>query len=946
MKSKTNFVNKARARRGKSGALREHFLIIAVFLVLTFLFTLPFSLHLSDNVLGIPVDNLLNAYIMAWDAHALVNHPTALFDANFNHPSRDTLAFSEHLFALGVLSIPLRAASKNPILAHNLILLVCFALSGYTMYLLAKYLTANRAAALLAGFLFAFAPYHFSTIVHIHVTLYFLHPLVLFFLIRYFEEVRKRFLLGFGLTFLTQALLSWYQLAFSMLYIGLYLFWRLITTRCRRHFLSLISTVLTIIICMLFVIPFAVPYLKLRKNVLEAESNPAEKPVVEAGPSDYFRVVEENLLYGRTRILDIGYIGEGNALFMGFTVLPLLLLALISLFAGKNGCNRLLRSSPEEPRTHGGMYLGREHGITSPEATLCGGERPDGCHTDGQAADESLNPRSRGPNADGCLPERKRPSSYVIFFLFLGALSLVLSTGMTFSGRENILYKYLHKIPIFSLVRFPIRYHTLVVLSSSVLAAYGVAWLCRLLEVRGKRSIAAAIPFALLALTAVEFVTPGMPFKPVPVGDQVPRVYRDLARMEKGVLLEAPMPKVKDLYDFADPLVIEYGNLTSALRMAAREQLALYYSTYNWQKLVNGMSGYYPLFYRRVLVEMLAFPNMRSLLFLRSMGVKYLLVHWDYFPGKSGEQIRPLLEALPGLEILRDYPPSLTLYQLDESETLPASGLHLRALLPQQVHPGDDFNACLAISNPSTLPFLNPEEYRFTLQMVWKDEAGLTVLSEETYYYLPFYIHPGDESYAAFQCRAPSQEGNYELTIRAQNGPFSGESWKTTISVSTTTSASSGEGISGSLQPDLEALISKPFAFREKNEREYQGFFLRLNPDELFSLPLIAQNTGSTSWAKGTHDEKGKVVVAALWEPVGAPELNTVQHSLLPCDISPGQRVSFSATLDAPSSPGEYQLTVFLICHQVSRIGNVITLRVEIEQGGPGSTLMYHSCAE
>lgn len=914
---------------GGTRTLREHLLVVFFFLVVVFLFTLPFSIHLADHVLAIPVDNLLNAYIMAWDAHSLVTNPTALFQANFNYPSRDALAFSEHLFTLGVLSVPIRLVTRNPILAHNLILLICFALCGYTMYLLAKYLTRSRLAAMVGAFFFAFVPYHFSTIVHAHVTLYFLQPLVLYFLIRYFEEGEKRFLLGFGLAFLSQALLSWYQLAFSTIPVGFYFLWRLFSIRDRKQLLTMFGAVLVLVACLAAVVPFALPYLRLRDNVLEEESRPAENPVLEARPSDYRRVIDENLLYSRISLLNKGHIGEGNALFPGFVVLPLVFLALLSLFLGKWGCNRLLREPAEGPPPEPSEGKGNPPDSGREDAVSDGGTGAipeQGMETPPEvAAPGQPSPLTPPPAPSG---SRKRPGSFVLFFLILAAFCFVLSTGRNFMGMENLLFKYLHKLPIYSLVRFPIRYHILVVLSLGVLAAYGTAWFLRLLQLRRRPRTAFLAACIILTLMFVEFSALFMPFEQAPVGAAIPQVYRDLADMERGVVLEAPTPTLVNFPDYEDPLVINYGNVDNALMAAFREQLATYFSTYHWQRLVNGMSGYYPLFYRRVLAEMISFPCERSLSFMRALGVRYLIVHWDYYPGKSRDIIRGRLESLPGLSLFRDYPPDISLYLLEEMETLPASELEREVFMPLVVSPGTLFRASLGLSNAGGRPFLNTDEYRMHLGLTWMDPSGGTVMTAETYYYFPFYIHPGEEKVAGFECRAPAQEGRYELRLTALDGPLEGEEWSIPVTVAPVPSGSSGEGLAGDLSLDSAVLSGKYYVVAESSG--VQGLRLRLSPGELFSLPVQVANLGTSGWERDLPGEAGRVEVTAFWDCPEAPEMRTVQHGLLPCDMSPGQRASFSVALQAPLYAGDYNLNLALNCLCVDQLSEPVVIRVEV----------------
>ena len=54
-------------------------------------------------------------------------------------------------------------------LVHNLLLLGAMAGSGVAMFALARYLTGSRAAGVIAGIVFAFAPYRFEHAMHMEL---------------------------------------------------------------------------------------------------------------------------------------------------------------------------------------------------------------------------------------------------------------------------------------------------------------------------------------------------------------------------------------------------------------------------------------------------------------------------------------------------------------------------------------------------------------------------------------------------------------------------------------------------------------------------------------------------------------------------------------------------------------------------------------------------------
>ncbi|PYN79507.1 MAG: hypothetical protein DMD97_04605 [Candidatus Rokuibacteriota bacterium] len=101
----------------------------------------------------------LNIWTLAWDSHALVTDPLHLFHANAFYPARYTLALFDHLLGIVPLFAPVYWATANPVLAHQVALLLSFVLAGLGMTAYVLYWTEDEMAALAAGFLYAFAPF-------------------------------------------------------------------------------------------------------------------------------------------------------------------------------------------------------------------------------------------------------------------------------------------------------------------------------------------------------------------------------------------------------------------------------------------------------------------------------------------------------------------------------------------------------------------------------------------------------------------------------------------------------------------------------------------------------------------------------------------------------------------------------------------------------------------
>ena len=124
-------------------------------LVLLFFVFLLFSLWFTQSPvrqLNIMVpqggDPFLVAWLWSWEMHQIPITPLSLFDANIFAPFKNTLAFTEHMLGSLLLAWPLFLIFKNIILVFNLISLLSFAIAGLGMYLLACYLTKNKAASL------------------------------------------------------------------------------------------------------------------------------------------------------------------------------------------------------------------------------------------------------------------------------------------------------------------------------------------------------------------------------------------------------------------------------------------------------------------------------------------------------------------------------------------------------------------------------------------------------------------------------------------------------------------------------------------------------------------------------------------------------------------------------------------------------------------------------
>jgi hypothetical protein len=237
---------------------------LLLFLGLAIVHTWPLATDpavLSRNDNG---DTILIEWTLAWDAHQVVRAPWNLFEANIFYPSHDTLAFSEHLFALGMMGAPLLWLGLSPVLVYNLLVIAGLALSGWSLCLVVRRWTGDWIAGILAGSIVAFNAHTLTRLPHLHALHYEFLPPALLVLDALLGEPRLKHGLLLAMWFLLTALTSNYQMVFALAALGAALVvrpaeWRARGVRILRP-LGLAAVVSAIVM-----VPFLLPYVRVRE---------------------------------------------------------------------------------------------------------------------------------------------------------------------------------------------------------------------------------------------------------------------------------------------------------------------------------------------------------------------------------------------------------------------------------------------------------------------------------------------------------------------------------------------------------------------------------------------------------------------------------------------------------------------------------------------------------
>lgn len=199
-------------------------LVIGGFILLTVLFFRPLFGHLSSALIGPPEDNMQDFW-NSWHVATAHDWRGLLFTRQIRYPEGTSLGYHSlawpQVLTVALLGCVFGTSLAKVVLLHNLTLLASFPLSAVAMFLLARHLlgevAGRNAGAALAGFIFAFSPWHVTQVMHhAHVATIEFLPLFVLFYLRSLEEHDHRFLAAAIGMMALSALSCWYYLFYAL----------------------------------------------------------------------------------------------------------------------------------------------------------------------------------------------------------------------------------------------------------------------------------------------------------------------------------------------------------------------------------------------------------------------------------------------------------------------------------------------------------------------------------------------------------------------------------------------------------------------------------------------------------------------------------------------------------------------------------------------------------
>jgi hypothetical protein len=213
---------------------------------------------------------------------------------------------------------------------------------------------------------------------------------------------------------------------------------------------------------------------------------------------------------------------------------------------------------------------------------------------------------------------------------FAYALGLVLAFDVSL-GFNGVIYRGLYDYFLpFKALRVPARMGLMVGFSLAVLAGYGATRIAERLPSAAMRRVVLTV---LGVLMLVEYASTPLPFWTAP--QHPPESYADL---------------VKDKGDGPTAVIFEFP--TGALE----DPEYLYYSTFHWQSLVNGYSGFFPPSYKVLVNAVRTFPDEASMDTIKSHGTRYLVIHGEMLYGARYETLIPELDRRGDLKLVSRRP--------------------------------------------------------------------------------------------------------------------------------------------------------------------------------------------------------------------------------------------------------------------------------------------------
>ncbi len=311
--------------------LKNHLVIILFYFIFTIIFTFPNLLNF-ENVITYRTDSYVFLSTFFWYNHSLSNLESLdLWWIFWNDYQFYPIgAFTGGIGSFNsILSPILFLIVDSYVKVFNIFILFGFVLSGYGSFLLAKHLTKNYFAAIIAGLVFGFGVYHAIHYELSHLSLISTQfiPFTLLYLIKTREQKNKKNPIIAGIFLFFVLIISFNTGLFMLIFLFSYIIYLIF----KKEKFQVHSKIVIILIIGIFLsMPLYYGHYVATKENPSPFSHPLSQFIGwSSSPTDYFLPTKSSLLY--QNVSDSKWIpelGERSA-FLGYSAIILALICII-----------------------------------------------------------------------------------------------------------------------------------------------------------------------------------------------------------------------------------------------------------------------------------------------------------------------------------------------------------------------------------------------------------------------------------------------------------------------------------------------------------------------------------------------------------------------------------------------------------------------------------------
>jgi len=599
-----------------------HCLAAALFVLLAALTTWPLLARGTTHIFGDLSDPLAWIWFLHWGYHGLATQPFDLFQANQLFPTESSFAFVYQPLPLQLIYAPIYLLSDSQVFATNATLVSTYALCGISMYLLIYRWTGKYWVAICAGCLFAFSPIRFPN-EQLRLLAMFWMPPALFYLDRYFRGGTLRHLIGCAifsaLQFLTAIDLGYFLFLCALIYVVCTKPWHLFKERKFWRDMAIAGTILAV-----FLLPFMYPYIEVKSRYSFDRPLGQLVPMSADPIKSYLQPRSTTWLYGDMQLPDaFSPLPGEETLFKGVVNLGAKLLG-EEVVAAKLGAGRLPGASLAEKISLDVFFNLRRDASANINLQLYQGLLA--------MVLAAIGYRFLRRHAD--LHNRRLG----LVFLVITLSGYVLSLGPVLTLYDHLAYVPMpflfcfYLMPGFSVLRGVYRFVFMLSFGLSILGAFGwcaleAPWQKRLQKWLSPTAASGLLAVLCCVVILAESWSVPVPHVRLPVGQEIPSVHQWLADnpVEGAIFL---IPTIKGTLDRYDPNPVYAQNRK---RYFDREQLYLYYSTYHFKKMVNGVGSFFPPERAEIFAQLYRLPEAEAVEFFRAKNIRTFVLSTGEF---------------------------------------------------------------------------------------------------------------------------------------------------------------------------------------------------------------------------------------------------------------------------------------------------------------------------